>query len=73
MEALQLDITIGLRAQDAGALRLDLAGADAHLAHAVHQLADELELEAGLAEGVDAAVRLAQDAGGFEGVVDVVR
>ena len=38
----------------------------------VHQLADQLELEAGLAEGVDPAVRLAQDPGGFERVVDVV-
>jgi hypothetical protein len=48
------------------------AGADAHFAAAVHEFADELELEARLAEGVDPAVWLAQDLGGFERVVDVV-
>ena len=40
--------------------------------HRIHELRDQVELEGGTAEGIDAAIRFEQDLRRFESVLDIV-
>jgi hypothetical protein len=72
IEAVELHFIVAGRAKNPRAHGFDFSGANPDFTRAVHQLADELELEPSLTESIYPAIRLAKNLGCFERVVDVV-
>ena len=72
-EAFELDLLDRVRPQDSRPQRLNLTTADTDLPRAVHQLAEQLELEPRVTEGIDPAIWLHQHLRRLQRVLNIVR